>query len=304
MRVSDLDIDRIYVDQLSRPQDYGVLSNHFHCYYELFYVRQGKCTFLVNNKLVDVNPGEILIIPPREVHYNKYPKDTIRTVIYFRGLDISEKGVPTIPSFKENYLQMQTVHIPSSYRPVIEAILDNMLKEESINDKNTGSMLQLLLKQFFLSCNRYCTFRHNDSGLYSTGAEDMLTATHYIADNYNHPVTLEEVAAIVNLSPSYLSKKFHQTTGKTLREYLNSERLKHAAKELIGTSHSITEIAINSGFSDGNYFKDVFKKTFGCSPREYRKLREKVYQKDKVIKNAEGHTSKVNKKAAYALNNK
>ena len=91
------------------------------------------------------------------------------------------------------------------------------------------------------------------------------------------------MAEEVNLSPSYLSKKFHNTIGKTISEYLNSERLKHAALELISTKHSITEIALNSGFNDANYFKDVFKKTFGISPREYRKRREAVYQTDTKI---------------------
>ena len=90
MRVSDLDIDRVYTDQMTRPQDYGVSANHFHCYYELFYVRQGKCKFFVNNRFVDVCVGEILIIPPREVHNNRYISTTVRNVIYFRKNDVME----------------------------------------------------------------------------------------------------------------------------------------------------------------------------------------------------------------------
>ncbi|MBP5454220.1 MAG: helix-turn-helix transcriptional regulator, partial [Lachnospiraceae bacterium] len=141
----------------------------------------------------------------------------------------------------------------------------------------------LLLKQLLLSCNRYCTFRPNPLSVSSNGNEDMLKATHFIADHYQQPISLDEIAAQVNLSPAYLSKKFHNTIGKTISEYLNSERLKHAALELISTKHSITEIALNSGFNDANYFKDVFKKTFGISPRDYRKRREAVYQTDTKI---------------------
>ena len=301
MRVSDLDIDRIYVDQIARPQDYGVSANHFHCYYELFYVRQGKCRFFVDNRLVDVNVGEILIIPPREVHYNRYLSSTVRTVVYFREQDVCENGVLSIPDFEKHFKQMHMIHVPSTHRPYIESLLDSMLKEESINDESISYMLELLLKQFFLSLNRYCTFRGSSLDSFDGGTEDVLTATHFISENYQHPITLEEIAAKVSLSPTYLSKKFHQVTGKTIKEHLNAERLKHASLELISTHHTITEIALNSGFSDANYFKDVFKKTFGSSPREYRKRRAEVYRKDKSIQNNSDNLHEINSEAIEAL---
>jgi len=286
---------------MARPKDYGILANHFHCYYELFYLRQGNCRFYVNDNLVDVGVGDILIIPPKEVHYNRYMTPTVRTVTYFRAQDVLENGVECVPNLKEHFFQMQTVHVPSSHRPMVESLLDTMLREETINDENTGHMLQLLLKQFFLICNRYCTFHQNPVGVFAGGAEDIIAATHYISDHYNQPITLDDVAANVNLSPTYLSKKFHQTIGKTLREYLISERLKHAALELISTKHSITEIAINSGFSDANYFKDVFKKVFGSSPRDYRKRRAEVYRSEKLIKYSNDNPNQVNTEALEAL---
>jgi len=282
MRVSDLDIDRVYADQTTRLTAYGVSSNHFHCYYELFYLRQGKCKQLVNNRYIEMGSGDVLIIPPREVHNNYYLSRTVRVILYFRKSDIMENGSYAIPDFKEHFKQMQKFHIPSSYRPIIDNLIDAMLREEDIDDSNTGYMLQLLLKQFLLSCNRYCTFRQNPLNS-SVGSEDIIKATHFILDHYHHPLSLEEVAAQVNLSPSYLSKKFHQVVGKTVSEYINSERLKHAAFELISTSNSITEIALNSGFNDANYFKDVFKKTFGSSPRDYRKQRKAAFRPESSI---------------------
>lgn len=46
--------------------------------------------------------------------------------------------------------------------------------------------------------------------------------------------------------------------------------IEHAAAELISTDDTITQIALRCGFSDSNYFKDVFKKKYGVTPREYR----------------------------------
>ncbi|QNM04219.1 helix-turn-helix transcriptional regulator [Simiaoa sunii] len=51
----------------------------------------------------------------------------------------------------------------------------------------------------------------------------------------------------------------------------NYVRLKHAQTALLTTNSSITDIALEYGFNDSNYFKDLFKKVYGKSPREYRK---------------------------------
>ena len=62
-----------------------------------------------------------------------------------------------------------------------------------------------------------------------------------------------------------------QKPGMGFKEYLNYVRLKHAQTALLTTNSSITDIALEYGFNDSNYFKDLFKKVYGKSPREYRK---------------------------------
>ena len=100
---------------------------------------------------------------------------------------------------------------------------------------------------------------------------DILLATRYIYNNFRKPLTLEEVSSVASLSPTYFSKKFKLITGMGFKEYLNYVRLKHAQTALLTTDSSITDIALEYGFNDSNYFKDLFKKVYGKSPREYRK---------------------------------
>ena len=96
-------------------------------------------------------------------------------------------------------------------------------------------------------------------------------ATKYIYNNFRKPLTLEEVSSVASLSPTYFSKKFKLITGMGFKEYLNYVRLKHAQTALLTSDSSITDIALEYGFNDSNYFKDLFKKVYGKSPREYRK---------------------------------
>ena len=80
------------------------------------------------------------------------------------------------------------------------------------------------------------------------------------------------MARAVGFSPNYLSRKFRAAAGIGLHEYIVFVRLQHAAQELVSTSDSITTIALRCGFSDSNYFKDSFKKKYGITPRNYRKI--------------------------------
>lgn len=97
-------------------------------------------------------------------------------------------------------------------------------------------------------------------------------ALEYIDKNYaNESISLNEVASMVNVSANYLSASFSQSMEKTFVEYLTNKRMEKAKMLLKTTDKSSSEIGLEVGYKDPHYFSFVFKKTQGCSPREYRK---------------------------------
>ena len=70
---------------------------------------------------------------------------------------------------------------------------------------------------------------------------------------------------------STFSKKFHRLTGFGFKEYLTHVRIQAAAEQLLSGKQSVTEVALNCGYSDGNYFGDAFRKIKGMSPNQFRK---------------------------------
>ena len=96
-------------------------------------------------------------------------------------------------------------------------------------------------------------------------------AQEYIQQNFqNENISLNTVAASVNLSPNHFSTIFSQELGQTFIEYLTSVRMEKA-KELLRNSNMRTaEIAFAVGYRDSHYFSYIFKKTQECTPREYR----------------------------------
>ena len=86
----------------------------------------------------------------------------------------------------------------------------------------------------------------------------------------NESLSLNTVAAEVEVSANYLSAVFSQSMKKTFVEYVTEKRMEKAKKLLKTTSLSSGEIAAEVGYKDSHYFSFVFKKTQGVSPRDYR----------------------------------
>ena len=95
-------------------------------------------------------------------------------------------------------------------------------------------------------------------------------AGEYIKENYNSHITLNDAAKHLNLAPTYLSQIFPKYYGCGFIEYLNSYRITVAKKLIISTDLSITEIALDSGFSNHCAFSRAFNKYEGCSAREFK----------------------------------
>lgn len=96
-------------------------------------------------------------------------------------------------------------------------------------------------------------------------------AREYIEAHYNeYDISLNTVAASVNLSPNHFSSIFSQEIGETFIEYLTKVRMERAKELLRTTSKKSTEIAYEVGYKDAHYFGSLFKKTQNCTPKEYR----------------------------------
>ncbi len=96
-------------------------------------------------------------------------------------------------------------------------------------------------------------------------------AVCYIDANYqNEDISLNRVAKEVNISANYLSAVFSQEMGTTFVEYLTAKRMEKARELLRSSELRSGEIAVTVGYKDPHYFSFLFKKTQGCTPRDYR----------------------------------
>ena len=101
----------------------------------------------------------------------------------------------------------------------------------------------------------------------------------YINNNYQKNISLDDLAELVGMTPTALSRFFKLRSGKTLSNYIIELRLGHATRLLADTTNTVSEICYLSGFSNISNFNRIFKSRKNFTPSEFREN----YRKTKIV---------------------
>ncbi len=96
---------------------------------------------------------------------------------------------------------------------------------------------------------------------------------NHIRLHHNGKIDLAYLSERLNYSKSYISHVFKSHSGMTINRYVNTLRIAEAKAMLSATELPVQEIALTIGYSDSNYFSNIFRDECGMSPREWRKQR-------------------------------
>lgn len=248
---------------------------HYHPYYEIGYLVTGTRKSFVDHTVYMLSEGDLHIIRKNAIHrslaakpggwngitcffsedylkplYNTYGEEKINAIIDKQIWHFEGKVKRQLETFLHSMIS--TYRRPSTYIHREQQIFIEMLFIQLLKRAETGEKLPFIAQDI-----------ENHT---------MQQAAKYISSHFDKELTLGEVAAKFDMSPSYFSKRFKAITGFSFKEYLIMIRIKEACALLIQSNIPITEIALKCGFSDSNYFGDAFKKVKGVSPRNYRKV--------------------------------
>lgn len=268
------EVSDYFIETQSRPASFYMPYEHSHSVLEFYYLRRGSCLYMVNGSFVPLEAGSIIIIPPSVKHNTSYTGSTPseRVAVYIRQ--------EALPSFIFDKAPRLSVMLSSTSRLMLDSegkrLICMLLSKMQAAQNNSSRSIELLMPIYICEL-LMLTYIHSmpaDDVFIPLRAmdADIEKAIHIMNSGFSEQLSLKQIADSLKLNPSYLSHKFSVLTGHRIKKYLNSIRLRHAAHQLIVSDDSITKIASDCGFSSSNYFKDVFKKDMGCSPREYRGL--------------------------------
>lgn len=245
-----------------RVAETGTSWPHYHSLYEIYFMLEGKCTYIIDNKLYNVQAGDIVIIPDGIIHHTKYDDISHSRIL----INCSHEYVPS--SVKSGFTS--GIYLYRNPFVVDEArkLLEKTESEYMCRDDYSRDILICLTHSLF-----YLLLRNSDSCItVDEGNKLIEQAVAYIRENFASDITLSALAKRFSVSPEHFSRMFKKETGLGFSKYLNSLRLRYAEHLLKNSeSQSITQVAEICGFEDSNYFSKKFKEVYGTSPKNVQK---------------------------------
>ena len=262
---------------IRRDSSFGSLW-HYHPELELHYLIRGEGVRFIGDNISNFSSGEIVLLGENLPHKWHCREDSVcqcdveALVLHFSsnfmGNDMlllpearllpllfekAKKGMVIINETRERLI------------PLIEAAsraegLDRLIVLLSILKvlSETKNYHQVTQKSTFYQSNKYETERLN------------LVYGHTMA-NYSKPITLEQIAAISNLTVTSFCRYFKLMTNKTYYDFLTEIRISNACHFLIEDKMSVDQIADKCGFYNISNFYRQFKKVTGATPLTYKR---------------------------------
>ena len=240
-------------------------TRHMHNAFEIYYMKEGHCTYHIEEQTYKVMPGDVILIPGNTSH-----RTTYGGVAHSRLLvNCSDAYIPG-PVLE----RLGTIgHLYRNHKVIsqLEELFAKIEHEYSHADALSAEVLKCFTAELM-----FVILRHkNEHEIKTEGNDFITTVQEYIQNNYMNEVKLSSIAEMLSVSQEHLSRVFKQETGIGFKDYLVQFRLQKAEEMLKHeTGRAVSEVAYACGFNDGNYFSYKFKKAYGISPTEVRRKKE------------------------------
>ena len=239
-------------------------TQHYHTSFEIYYLKEGHCNYFIDNRLYEVQAGDIVLIPSEMIHKTNYDEAELHSRIL---INCSQSYIPT--SVTKLLPTMEHLYRNPDITGEVEELLEKMGAEYECNDEFRDESLRCLTFQLFFLLARNIT----KCEIVSAGSIFIEETVKYIQKHYMTDINLADMARSHSVSPEHLSRTFKKETGFGFAEYLTLVRLQKAEYMLKNEpGKTVCEVAYACGFNDSNYFSDKFKRTYGEAPSKFKKI--------------------------------
>ncbi|WP_062108053.1 helix-turn-helix domain-containing protein [Bacillus niameyensis] len=254
--------------------------------FDMLLVMKGELYMKEDDQLYTISKNKMLVLEPGHTHVGFKPCEE-ETEIYWihfyhplptSRIEYNEISWSTplpvgtdqdrVPSKQRMFIPKWATIDPAPFLPILEEML---IVQNKLNEGN-ALLLQSLMIQLFTHIQNW--LQHGVQG--ETSISRSLMLSHQIEDylrrNIGKPFQLKQLEKEFHFNTEYLSRCLKKHTGKTPLQYLQFLRIEEAKKMLIYTDESISQICVNLGVDNYNYFIRLFRTQVGMTPGQYRKV--------------------------------
>lgn len=233
--------------------------------YLIHYVIEGKGVFKTDGKLYRLGAGDAFLITPGTLIYYEADKRQpwTYTWIGFQGIKIRQYLNRT------SLLECPVFHYGRDDR--IRLCHEKMYEANQFTENKDLIMNSILYEYLFMLAMKFPKQNVSAQERQNAYVEEALK---YIESDYTRAVSVQDIAAFLNIDRSYLHRLFKEATGLSVKHYLLNYRIKRACDLLANTDYPVSAIARSVGYEDSLYFSRLFREKKLCSPSEYRRRKQ------------------------------
>lgn len=260
--------------RLSLYPNYSAES-HWHDDVEFILILSGSMFYNINGEIVLLSEGEGIFVNARQLHfgYSEVGNECVFICILMHPILLcsSERMEENCikPLISDERIPFYHFRASSTWECKILSAIREIY--EVCDEKFAELKIQRAFFDIWISlCENVMSIKKENAPAdhHLSTLKEMLS---YINRNYKEKLTLENIARAGGVGKTGCCAIFKRYINKTPIGYLTELRLRHGTELLCETDKTVLEISYEVGFSGASYFTEMFRKFYGCSPREYRK---------------------------------
>jgi len=258
---------------------------HFHACLELGYCHGGNGIFVVGEKILPFQRGDVSFIGRNELHLAKSAPGThsrwswiyLDPAMLLARVGVDPRRSDTTPLSGPAFGNL----LSAREFPALNRIVLEMLRELRGDAPAREEALRALTWQLMVEAGRLTP--PSAPPVRRPEYERLLPALQWMADHYREAVHIGPLARSCGMSLSHFRRRFLHTVGVSPRAYWHALRLRMAASLLRETSRSVLEISQQVGFETLSGFNRLFLKSYGMSPRRWRTGKPGAFSQSAVL---------------------
>ena len=255
------------VETLNHMTPFGTLKSHQDMA-EFLFIEKGHCRMLLQDKSIPLRADDLVLINSGMLHdFKVHTSFTAFTMhissLHLCGLppgQLTQTAVPVVL-----HVGLEGSH--SFLRTLLKEL--QLLAALNVESDARDEIAAVLIQALIIASLEFA--RKKETGEENTSFNMGIRIKEYIDAHYLENIKLHDIAEALHINLYYLSHTFKDVTGSSPMQYIIRRRIDEAQTLLLTTNMTITDIAMQCGYNNSNYFQSVFSNIVGMPPGKYRK---------------------------------